>query len=317
MTASRSRASARTSSCRARDVLGRERRGRGGRAGPWGGSWQGLQEKGEVEGGGGVRERTDRHEVYPGLRDRPGPSPGRCRRWPRAPRGRPRGPRSRAAARGLMLSSSSRGAPAASASSTSARRCGTRPRAARPAPPRARARTAAPTPPAIAAWFSLMRIASKSPTRWFVPPPAATAAFSSRRSPGRRLARVEDARAGAARPPRRSARSVVATPLRRCRRFSAVRSAREQRGGRRPRRRAPGRPRATRPPRRARVEARRRGRARAKTRSAASRPKSDAGLLLGDARPRPRAGRHGRPRRQVAGADVLVQRAADERARAP
>ena len=49
----------------------------------------------------------------------------------------------------------------------------------------------------LGAWFSLMRIASKSPKRWFVPPPAATAAFSSARRPGRRLARVEHAGARA------------------------------------------------------------------------------------------------------------------------
>ena len=50
---------------------------------------------------------------------------------------------------------------------------------------RARARaTAASTPPASRTWLSLIRIASKRPTRWFVPPPAATAYFSSARSVG-------------------------------------------------------------------------------------------------------------------------------------
>ena len=62
---------------------------------------------------------------------------------------------------------------------------GTRPRPAVPAlRPRARAATASPTPPASATWFSLIRIASWRPMRWLVPPPAATAAFSSARSPG-------------------------------------------------------------------------------------------------------------------------------------
>src|SRR4029078_6568936 len=40
-------------------------------SGPWAGSRQWLQETGEVEGGGGVRERTHRHEVYAGARDLP------------------------------------------------------------------------------------------------------------------------------------------------------------------------------------------------------------------------------------------------------
>ena len=38
--------------------------------------------------------------------------------------------------------------------------------------------------PAAAMWFSLIRKASKRPIRWLVPPPAATAAFSSLRRPG-------------------------------------------------------------------------------------------------------------------------------------
>ena len=33
-------------------------------------------------------------------------------------------------------------------------------------------------------WFSSIRIASYSPARWLLAPPAATAAFSSARSPG-------------------------------------------------------------------------------------------------------------------------------------
>ena len=96
-----------------------------------------------------------------------------------------------------MLSSSSRGAPAASASSISAGRAPRPPAAGRAAPP-ARAATASPTPPASAAWFSLIRMKSYRPARWLTPPPSATARFSSARRPGRRLARVEQLR-GAAR----------------------------------------------------------------------------------------------------------------------
>ena len=51
-------------------------------------------------------------------------------------------------------------------------------------PMRARASTAASTPPARRMWLSLIRIASKSPTRWLVAPPARTAYFSSARSVG-------------------------------------------------------------------------------------------------------------------------------------
>ncbi len=36
----------------------------------------------------------------------------------------------------------------------------------------------------MAMWFSLIRIAASRPLRWFTPPPATTAAFSSSRSPG-------------------------------------------------------------------------------------------------------------------------------------
>ena len=109
---------------------------------------------------------------------------GRSRRWPRARRARPPGRPPRAARSGSMLSSRSRGAPAASASSissasrhsTSSGRSGNGARGALGPPP--------PTPPAAAMWFSLIRIASNRPKRWFVPPPARTAAFSSARRPG-------------------------------------------------------------------------------------------------------------------------------------
>ena len=94
---------------------------------------------------------------------------------------------------GDMLSSSSDVAPAASASSTSAIDRHSTSSASSGASSRAR-RTAAPTPPARAAWFSLIRIASYRPARWLVAPPAATAAFSSVPQPGRRLAGVEDHR---------------------------------------------------------------------------------------------------------------------------
>ncbi len=60
------------------------------------------------------------------------------------------------------------------------------------APARARARrTASATPPQAATWLSLMRMPSPSERRWFCPPPARTAAFSSSRQPGRGLAGVE------------------------------------------------------------------------------------------------------------------------------
>src|SRR5205823_2912323 len=47
------------------------------------------------------------------------------------------------------------------------------------------ARTAAPTsPPQSARWLSLIRIASSSARRWFVPPPVRTAYLARRRKPG-------------------------------------------------------------------------------------------------------------------------------------
>ncbi len=42
-------------------------------------------------------------------------------------------------------------------------------------------------PPAAAMWFSLIRMPSYSPTRWFCPPPTRTAYFSAMRRPGRVL----------------------------------------------------------------------------------------------------------------------------------
>ena len=54
------------------------------------------------------------------------------------------------------------------------------------------ARTADPIPPASRTWLSLIRNASYRPKRWFVPPPTRTAYFSSARSAGRGLPRVED-----------------------------------------------------------------------------------------------------------------------------
>ena len=87
---------------------------------------------------------------------------------------------------------------------------------------RARAATAARTPPARRMWLSLIRIASKSPTRWFEAPPARTAYFSSTRSVGvvLRVSRI------VMRPPAASTnrRARVAMPESRCRKLSAVRS---------------------------------------------------------------------------------------------
>ena len=101
-----------------------------------------------------------------------------------------------------------------------------------PACARAR-RTASATPPQAATWLSLMRIPSPSANRWFLPPPARTAAFSSMRQPGVVL-RVSRRRVRP--PPAASAsaqrRVAVATPERRCRKLSAVRSAGEERSHR-------------------------------------------------------------------------------------
>ena len=275
---------------------------------PWAGSWLTLQDEREIEGRCRVGQRPHRHIFYSRRGDLPDRLQASRRRWPRAPRRRPRAPRSPAAAADPCC-------PGAGASRRprAPRRprpaSGTRPRAAaRRGRPRA-ARTAAPTPPAIAAWFSLMRIASKSPVRWFVPPPAATAAFSSRRSPGRRLARVEDARAGAAHGVdvaggRRRHAGEAAEEVQR----GAL--AGEQRGGRA-----------------LDVEYRAAlapvplvGQARAgdlgveggEDALGGLQAEDDPGLLLRDAGPRAGAGGHRRAGRDVARTDVLGQGAADD-----
>ena len=120
----------------------------------------GLQEEGQIEGGALMRQRAHRDEVYARCSRPPGASRASRRRWPRARRGRPRAPPPRAARPGPCCRAAARGAPAASASSTSSRsRHSTS--SGRLGRPLARAlRTAAPTPPASAAWFSLIRIAS-------------------------------------------------------------------------------------------------------------------------------------------------------------
>ena len=140
----------------------------------------------EVERRRRVGERPDRDQLDPGRRDlgdvgerdpagglEPGIAAGGVAGGDRRAQRRP----------ASMLSSSSRSAPAASASATSSRsRHSTSISSSGWAP--ATSSTAAPSPPASATWFSLIRIASSSPSRWLRPPPAATAAFSSARSPG-------------------------------------------------------------------------------------------------------------------------------------
>ena len=175
---------------------------------------------------------------------------------------------------------------------------------------RAPARTAAPTPPAMKAWFSLIRIWSQSPMRWLTPPPARTAAFSSSRRPGVVL-RVSRIRAPVPSTARAKSAVCVATPLRRCSRFSAVRSAASSA-------RASPSTRSTGPPLAPDALV---GQAleRARRRRAAEdvlgglEPEDDARLLLGDRRAGAR-----RPAgtvacaRQVARADVLGERARDD-----
>mmetsp|Transcript_9396 Transcript_9396/g.33172 ORF Transcript_9396/g.33172 Transcript_9396/m.33172 type:complete len:294 (-) Transcript_9396:2-883(-) len=84
------------------------------------------------------------------------------------------------------------------------------------------ASTAKRTPPAAATWLSLIIIMSSSPNRWLRPPPMRTAHLSKRRSPGA-VFLVSNTTAGAA--TRAMAFASVATPLIRCIRFNAVRSA--------------------------------------------------------------------------------------------
>ena len=180
----------------------------------------------------------------------------------------------------------------------------------RRARPRARRATASPTPPAIAAWFSLMRIASKSPTRWLVPPPATTAAFSSSRSPGVVL-RVSRTRARVPATARDVARGQRRHPAEALQEVQRRALGGEQRGGVALERRAPGR-RSRHAPSSARGATRAAGSSAAKHALGGVEPKSTPGCLLRDPRPRARAGRDGRLRRHVAGADVLGQRAGDE-----
>ena len=197
MIASRSRASARTSACSAATSSGVSGRSAAGSPRwPWGGSRQRLQEEGEVEGRGGVRERSRPTRSLRRCPRSPAPCRASCRRWPRATRGRPRGPRS-PAGRPAPCCRAARAARRPRAPPRPRSGCAPRPPRAARAPSRARARTAAPTPPAIAAWFSLMRIASNSPKRWFTPPARRDRGLLERPQPRRRLARVEDPRAGA------------------------------------------------------------------------------------------------------------------------
>ena len=182
-----------------------------------------LEEEREVEGGRGVGQRSEGDEVDAGLGDlaevgQRDPS-ARLESRPGRRRGRP----SRAADRAACCRAGGAGRRPRAPRGPRARR-GTRPRAGGPAASARAARTAAPTPPAIAAWFSLMRIASKRPKRWFVPPPAATAAFSSARRPGVVL-RVSSTRAPVPSTSRTAIAVAVATPDSRWSRFSAVRSA--------------------------------------------------------------------------------------------
>ena len=125
-----------------------------------------------------------------------------------------------------MLSSRMRGAPASSASRDLVERRGTRPPAGARGRARAAARTAAPTPPAIAAWFSLIRTMSYSPKRWLRAPAGGDRRLLQRAQPRRRLAGVEDARARALHGAHVAGgeRRDAATGGRR--RFSAVRSPR-------------------------------------------------------------------------------------------
>ena len=137
--------------------------------------------QGEVESRCGMGQKAQRHEVYasfsvllrilkcdsagglsvarpPDLRDRPGSWPVSC---------------CRAEAALLRPSAPLRPRPSR----------GIRPRRDTRAGRRSSARRmAGPTPPAMAMWFSLIRIASWRPMRWLRPPPAATACFSSSRS---------------------------------------------------------------------------------------------------------------------------------------
>ena len=198
-----------------------------------------------------MRQRPHRDPFYPGLRDRPErlqvdaaaglelARPPTCATAARSCRC----PCCRAAAAARRPRAPPRSPPG----------CAPRPPAAPPsAGAAARARsTAAAMPPAAAMWFSLIRIASYSPARWLTAPPAATAAFSSARSPGVVL-RVSSTRARPC-PPPRAPRAPPSSPRPTGARGSSAPCARRSAAPPpSPRSPSPLRPaRATRPPRRA------------------------------------------------------------------
>src|SRR5713101_3444358 len=182
-----------------------------------------------------------------------------------------------ASSRSPRLSSRSRSAPAASASSicsgvltsASTRRRGEAAALAR--------RTASPTPPAAAAWLSFTRIPSNSAPRWFPPPPARTAAFSSARIPGLVL-RVSSRRVRVPRSAWAYRWVSVAMPQRRCRRFSAVRSALSN-PRRRPRTRSTPAPAAAASPSPSKGASSQSASSARKTRAAAETPETISGSL--------------------------------------
>ena len=121
-----------------------------------------------------------------------------------------------------MLSSSTRSAPAASARRTPSRSSASTSTGTPGRASRARATAAGRSTPPRARWLSFTRTMSCSPMRWFTPPPAATARFSSARHPGVVL-RVSSTRAGRAASTNRAV--MVAIPDRWDSPFSRVRSA--------------------------------------------------------------------------------------------
>src|SRR5262249_15852888 len=124
---------------------------------------------------------------------------------------------------GCMLSSRTISARAASASSSWASVSAST-STGRPGCSLRSSSTAAVTDPATARWLSLISTASSSPRRWLVPPPHATAALSSSRSPGAVL-RVSSTSTPVPRTASTYWCVAVAIPDIRCNRFSAVRSA--------------------------------------------------------------------------------------------
>ena len=205
-------------------------------------------------------------------------------------------------------------APAASASSSSARsRTSTSTGRSGARPPRA-ACTAAPTPPASAEWFSLIRISSNRPMRWFVAAAGGHRGLLEHPQAGRRLARVEDARAGALdlahAPPRGQRRDAREAPEEVERRALGGRAAR----GRGPGSRSTGPPSSRHTPSstaaarvaHVRVE-------RAEHPLGDVEPVDDAGRLLADRRDRaPASAATVASAGHVAGADVLGQGAGDQ-----